>query len=129
MTLKKYGLPHIGLESQSNAAVGAPGVAQDAPAIDEGVHTDPAPEQALQQPPPPSPATARTMPQRMARLEEDVREIRGALTKQREMMDKAGVTYTSYFETPGEYQRRRVRQRTGEASTSTAQQDQQQPDP
>ncbi|GJV40166.1 putative reverse transcriptase domain-containing protein [Tanacetum coccineum] len=45
---------------------------------------------------------------RMARLKEDVHEIRRALTEQRE---------------------RRVRQRTDDAITSTAQQDQQQPDP
>ncbi|GJW17986.1 hypothetical protein Tco_0025422 [Tanacetum coccineum] len=44
------------------------------PIIDEGGQADPAPVQA-----PPPPAAARTM-QRMARLEEDVHEIRGALT-------------------------------------------------
>ncbi|GKD18068.1 hypothetical protein Tco_1207226 [Tanacetum coccineum] len=104
----------LGPERQLDAAVGALGVAQNAPAADEG---------------------------RMDILEEDVHEIHGALTKQREvidamahyfsrfctwtttslarMMDKAGVTYMRYSETPREYQRRRVRQRTGEASTST----------
>ncbi|GKF83760.1 hypothetical protein Tco_0248658, partial [Tanacetum coccineum] len=46
----------------------------DAPIVDEGGQDDPAP---VQTPPPPS-AAARTMPQRMARLEEDVREIRRA---------------------------------------------------
>ncbi|GJZ48454.1 hypothetical protein Tco_0602286 [Tanacetum coccineum] len=44
------------------------------------------------------------------------------------MMDIAGLAYTSYSETPDEYQRC-TRQRTGKASTSTAQQDPQQPDP
>ncbi|GJS23620.1 hypothetical protein Tco_0452252 [Tanacetum coccineum] len=100
---------------------------------------------------PPPPAPARTIPQRMARLEEDVHEIHGALTEQREvidamardfsrfstwaitglvrMMERAGVAYVPYFETHVSYQRRRVRQRTGEASTSAAQQDPQQPDP
>ncbi|GJS15551.1 hypothetical protein Tco_0410023 [Tanacetum coccineum] len=99
---------------------------------------------------PPPPAAARTMPQRMDRLEEDVHETRGMLAEQREvisamagdfsrfctwtttslawMMDRAGVKYTSYFQTPREYQRR-VRCKTGEASTSTAQQDPQQLDP
>ncbi|GJY45683.1 hypothetical protein Tco_0434746 [Tanacetum coccineum] len=89
------------------------------------------------------------MTQRMARLEEDVHEIRGALTEQREvidamardfskfstwvttglgrMMDRVGFSYTSYSQTHMSYQRR-VKQRTREASTSTAQQDQQQPD-
>ncbi|GJV81543.1 hypothetical protein Tco_1517413 [Tanacetum coccineum] len=90
------------------------------------------------------------MLQRMARLEEDVHEIRGMLAKQRKvisamardfsrfctwtttsltlMMDRAGVTYTSYFETPREYTRH-VRHRTSEASTFATQQDHQQPDP
>ncbi|GKD31852.1 hypothetical protein Tco_1242630 [Tanacetum coccineum] len=90
------------------------------------------------------------MPQRMARLEEDVHKIRRTLAEQREvisvmacdfsrlctwtttslaqMMDRAGVTYVSYSETPREYTRR-VRRRTDGASTSAAQQDPQQPDP
>ncbi|GJT90380.1 hypothetical protein Tco_1079225 [Tanacetum coccineum] len=72
------------------------------------------------------------MPQRMARLEEDVHEIRGVLTGQREvidamardfskfstwvttglerMMDRTGVTYTPYSKTHIPYQRR-VRRR------------------
>nr|GFA44790.1 hypothetical protein [Tanacetum cinerariifolium] len=76
--------------------------------------------------------------------------IRGALAEQREvigsmardflrftlwstswisqLLDYARVTYTSYSETHIPYQRH-VRQRTSEASTSTAQQDPQQPDP
>ncbi|GJU20306.1 hypothetical protein Tco_1153648 [Tanacetum coccineum] len=120
---------------------------KDSLVIDEGGQADPALVQA--QPPLPPPAAARTMPQRMARLEEDVCEIRGALTEQREvidamshdfsrlctrtttilarMMDKACVTYTSYSQTPREYTRH-VRRRTDGASTSTAQQDPQQPD-
>ncbi|GJZ53595.1 hypothetical protein Tco_0608480 [Tanacetum coccineum] len=36
------------------------------------------------------------------------------------MMDRAGVTYTRYFESPVEYQRRNIRQRTDEPSTSAA---------
>ncbi|GJR98216.1 hypothetical protein Tco_0270390 [Tanacetum coccineum] len=81
---------------------------------------------------------------RMARLEEDVHEIRGVLTEQREvidamarnfsrfskwvttglgrMMDRVGVTYISYAQTHVSYQRH-VRQKTGKASTSAAQQD------
>ncbi|GJT50435.1 hypothetical protein Tco_0976592 [Tanacetum coccineum] len=55
-----------------------------APIIDEGGQAVPAPIQAPQQPPPPPPAPARTMPQWIARLEEDVHEIREALTEQRE---------------------------------------------
>ncbi|GJZ48001.1 hypothetical protein Tco_0601833 [Tanacetum coccineum] len=45
-----------------------------------------------------------------------------------QLLDSAGATYVRYSETRVPYQRRRVRQRTGDASTSTAQQDEQQPD-
>ncbi|GJZ64409.1 hypothetical protein Tco_0620830 [Tanacetum coccineum] len=101
-------------------------------------------------PPPPPPTAARTMSQRMAILEEDVHDIHGALAEQREvicavardfsrftvwaaggiaqLLDSARVTYTPYSETRIPYQRR-VRCRTDGASSSTAQQDQQQPDP
>ncbi|GKA75604.1 hypothetical protein Tco_0781982 [Tanacetum coccineum] len=58
---------------------GPPGVAQDAPAVNKGVYAVPTPVQA----PPSPPAATRTMPQRMARLEEDVHEIRRALAEQR----------------------------------------------
>ncbi|GKF89106.1 hypothetical protein Tco_0263069, partial [Tanacetum coccineum] len=63
-------------------AAGAPGVAQDALVVDEGVQAIP----ALVHTPPPSPTIAKTMPQRMARLEEDVHEIRRALAEQREVI-------------------------------------------
>ncbi|GJV15133.1 hypothetical protein Tco_1360456 [Tanacetum coccineum] len=88
---------------------------------------------------------------RMARLEEDVHKIHRALAEQHEvigvmardfskftvwaasgiaqLLDSARVTYTPYSETHIPYQRRRIRQRTSEASTSTAQQDQQEHDP
>ncbi|GJS31615.1 hypothetical protein Tco_0492235 [Tanacetum coccineum] len=129
----------MGPKRQPNAAAGAPGVAQDALIVDEGGQADPAPAQA---PPPPLDA-AKTMPWRMARLKEDVHEICGMLSEQREvisamardfsrfctwtttglarMMDRAGVTYTSYSETPRKYTRR-VRRRIDGANTSTAQQ-------
>ncbi|GKA64328.1 hypothetical protein Tco_0763934 [Tanacetum coccineum] len=54
----------VGPERQPDAAAGAPRVTQDALIVDEGGHADPTP---VQEPPPPAPA--RTMPQRMARLE------------------------------------------------------------
>ncbi|GJU25092.1 hypothetical protein Tco_1163713 [Tanacetum coccineum] len=139
-------LPVIDMDEQPDDAAGALGVAQDAPVVDECYQAILAPVQAS----PPSPTAARTMPQRMARLEEDVHEIREALAEQSEvigamardfsrftvwvasgiaqLLDSARVTYMPYFETRIPYQHR-VRQRTGEASTSTAQQDQQQPDP
>ncbi|GKC27685.1 hypothetical protein Tco_1034979 [Tanacetum coccineum] len=112
----------MGLERQHDAEAGAPKVAQDAPIDDEGGQAVLAPLQAPQQPPPPPPTPARTMPQRMARPEEDVHEIHKALTEQR-----GGVTYTPYSQTHMSYQRC-VRQRTDGASTSAAQQDPQQPD-
>ncbi|GJR29899.1 hypothetical protein Tco_1106131 [Tanacetum coccineum] len=107
----------MGPERQPNAMVGAPRVAQDAPVMDEGGQTDPAPVQA----PPPPLAAARTMLQRMARLEEDVHEIRRALAEQREVIGAMARDFSRFT--------RRVRHRTGETSTSTAQQNQQQPDP
>ncbi|GJY51014.1 hypothetical protein Tco_0441861, partial [Tanacetum coccineum] len=122
----------MGTERQPDAAAGAPRVAQDSHIVDEGSQAYLAPVQAP--PPPPPPAAARTMPQRLAILEEDVYEIRETLAEQREliiamahdfsrfytwtttslarMMDRAGVTYTSYSETPREYTRR-VRCKTG----------------
>ncbi|GJY26630.1 hypothetical protein Tco_0401356 [Tanacetum coccineum] len=107
----------IDMAELPDAAAGAPVVAQDALIDDEGGQA------------------------RMAKLEEDVHEIHGALTEQREvldtmtrdfsrfstwvttglgrMMDRAGVTYTPYSQTHMSYQRH-VRQRTGKASTSAA---------
>ncbi|GJT92671.1 hypothetical protein Tco_1081516 [Tanacetum coccineum] len=49
---------------------------QVVPIVDEGGQGVLAPIHAPQQPPPPPPAPAKTMPKRMARLEEDVDEIR-----------------------------------------------------
>ncbi|GKB96734.1 hypothetical protein Tco_0982871 [Tanacetum coccineum] len=118
----------MGPERQPVATAGAPVVAEDAPIIDEGGQADLAPEQSPQQPPPPPPAHARTMPQRMAILEEDVYKIHRGLTEQREvidvmahdfsrfstwvttglgcMMDRAAVAYTPYAHTHVSYQRR-----------------------
>ncbi|GKF57541.1 hypothetical protein Tco_0171078 [Tanacetum coccineum] len=114
----------LGPKRQPDAVAGASEAAEDAPAVDEGDQAVPAPVQA----PPPPPAAARTMPQRMARLEEDVHEIRRALAEQREvigamardfsrftvwaasgivqLLDSARVTYTPYSETHVPYQRR-----------------------
>ncbi|GKA26540.1 hypothetical protein Tco_0712649 [Tanacetum coccineum] len=96
-------------------------VAQDAPIDDEGGQADPAPVHA----PPPPPAPTKTMPQRMARLEGFSTWVTTGLGR---IMDKAGVTYVPYAQTHVSYQRG-IRQRTGEASTSIAQQDPQQSDP
>ncbi|GKC26497.1 hypothetical protein Tco_1033791 [Tanacetum coccineum] len=97
----------------------------------------------------------RTMPQRLGRLEEevqglrrDVRSLRGLVERSMtdqgrfsmwmmscmtQLMDASGQTYQAFDGTfrgssLGPFHRR-VRQRIGEASTSAAQQDQQQPDP
>nr|GEU94667.1 hypothetical protein [Tanacetum cinerariifolium] len=99
--------------------------AEDAPIADEGAPAIPAPVQAPQ-PPPPTARPARTMAQRLSRVDEDVHEIRKALGKQREtldsmahdfsrfsiwmvfglsqMMSRTGVRYTSYadFQIPYE---------------------------
>ncbi|GJU07568.1 hypothetical protein Tco_1123998 [Tanacetum coccineum] len=130
----------LGPERQHDIAVGAPEVAGGAFVVDEGALAIPAPVQAPQ--PPPTAAQTRTMPQRMARLEEKVHGIRESLAKQLEVMDAmakdfsrfivwaasgisqlldlSGVTYTRYSETRVPYQRRGVRHRTDDASTSAA---------
>ncbi|GJY10545.1 hypothetical protein Tco_0378730 [Tanacetum coccineum] len=72
----------LGPERQPDVAAGAPGVAQDASVVDEGDQAVSVPVQAPQ----PPPAAARTMPQRLVRLEEDVHEICRALAKQREVI-------------------------------------------
>ncbi|GKD40365.1 hypothetical protein Tco_1260572 [Tanacetum coccineum] len=127
----------FGSERQPDATAGAHEAAEDALAVDDDM------PQAV----PPLP---RTQGERIIRLEEEVHGMCELLQGQSEvldhmtrdfsrfatwtvtslarMMDRAGVAYTSYSETPGEYQRR-TRRRTDGASTSTAQQDQQQPDP
>ncbi|GKC99090.1 hypothetical protein Tco_1169365 [Tanacetum coccineum] len=117
-------------ERQQVAMAGAPEAARDAPIVDEGAPAVPA--------------------HRLAREEDDVHEIQGALAEQREVLDsmardlsqfstwmvvglsqvmsQAGVRYTSYANFQIPYVRR-TRRRTDDASTSTAQQDEQQPDP
>ncbi|GJU23590.1 hypothetical protein Tco_1156932 [Tanacetum coccineum] len=138
-----------GPKRQQVAAAGALEAAEDAPVTDEGAPAIPAPVQAPQ-PPPPVAVPAQTMAQRLARVEEDVHEIRGELGKQREildsmacnfsrfstwtvvglsqMMNQARVRYTSYADFQIPYARH-TRRRTDGASTSTTQQDEQQPDP
>ncbi|GKA05822.1 hypothetical protein Tco_0684942 [Tanacetum coccineum] len=98
------------------AAAGALEVTEGAPLVDEGSLAVPAPVQVPQ--PPPVARSARTIAQRLGRLEEDVYGLRGALGEQSKvldsmaydssrfttwtitrllrMMDQAGVMYTSY---------------------------------
>ncbi|GJX27194.1 hypothetical protein Tco_0233490 [Tanacetum coccineum] len=94
-----------GQERHQAAATGTLEVAEGAPNVDEGDHDVSAPVQAPQLP---TAGPARTMAQRLARLEEDVHRMRGALGEQREIP----------------YQRR-TKRRTGDTSTSAPQQ----PDP
>ncbi|GKE20291.1 hypothetical protein Tco_1431803, partial [Tanacetum coccineum] len=139
----------LGPERQPDAVADALVAAEDAPVVNEGDHAVSAPVQAPQ-PPPPPPAAARSMPKSMDRLEEDVCEICGELTEQREVidtmardfsrftvwaaigkaqpLDSTRFTYVPYFETHIPYQRH-VRRRTDNTITSAAQQDQQQHDP
>ncbi|GKC03786.1 hypothetical protein Tco_0995396, partial [Tanacetum coccineum] len=117
----------MGPERQPDAAAGAPAIAKDALAVDEG-------DQAISAP--------------MPGLRRDVGSLRGlmerSITDQGrfstwmiscmvQLMEASGQTYQAFDGTfrgssPGTFHRR-TRQRTGEASTSTAQQDPQQPDP
>ncbi|GJW80823.1 hypothetical protein Tco_0144798 [Tanacetum coccineum] len=144
----------IGSKRQPDAAAGAPAVAEDASAVDEGDQAISAIMQAPQQPPPP-PAGAQTMPQRLGRLEKevqglrrDVESLRGLVERSMtdqgrfstwmmscmaQLMDASGLTYQAFDgsfrgSSPAAFQRC-TRQRTGEANTSVAQQDPLQPDP
>ncbi|GKF53021.1 hypothetical protein Tco_0159931 [Tanacetum coccineum] len=64
-----------GPERQHVVTFGAPEAAGDVPVVVEGGHVIPAPVQAPQQPPPPPPVAARTMPQRLVKLEEEVQGL------------------------------------------------------
>ncbi|GKE57368.1 hypothetical protein Tco_1496553 [Tanacetum coccineum] len=110
----------MGPERQPDATASAPAVAEDAPTVDEGDQAVSAPVQA----PPPLPPAAKTVPQRLGRLEEDVQGLR------RDVRSLRGLTFDETFRgsSPLAFQRR-TRQRTDGASTSAAQQDPQQLDP
>ncbi|GKD88828.1 hypothetical protein Tco_1364335, partial [Tanacetum coccineum] len=51
----------------------------------------------IQAPPPPPPAAANTIPQRMARLDEDVHEIRRELTEQYEVIDAMARDFSKFY--------------------------------
>ncbi|GJZ81126.1 hypothetical protein Tco_0646120, partial [Tanacetum coccineum] len=67
---------------------GAPEAAEDASTVDEGGQAVPAPVQAPQQPPPPLVA-ARTMPQRLGRLEEEVQGLRRDVRSLRGLVERS----------------------------------------
>ncbi|GJY52477.1 hypothetical protein Tco_0443324 [Tanacetum coccineum] len=99
-----------GLERQHDAAVGASVDAGGAPDIDEG---------AL--------GKQREVMDAMARdLSRFTVWAAGGISQ---LLDSAGATYIQYSETHVPYQRRRVRQRIGDASTSAAPLDEDQLDP
>ncbi|GKE36432.1 hypothetical protein Tco_1459837 [Tanacetum coccineum] len=89
LTIIALELPIIDMTELPFAAAGAPAVTKDALIIDEGGQADPAPEQAPQQPPPPSPTTARTIPQRLRRLEEDVQGLRRDVGSLRGLVERS----------------------------------------
>ncbi|GJU86001.1 putative ribonuclease H-like domain-containing protein [Tanacetum coccineum] len=135
----------MGPERQPDATAGTSAIAEDASAVDEGDQAVPTPVHVPQQPPPLPPA-ARTVPQRLGRLEEDVQGLRrnvGSLrglmkrlmtnqgrfstwmmTCMTQLMDASGLAYQAFDGTfressPLAFQRR-TRQRTDGASTSAA---------
>nr|GEW94488.1 hypothetical protein [Tanacetum cinerariifolium] len=92
-----------GPERQPDVAAGAP----EAGVANEGALTIPTPIQ-VPQPPPPAAGPTRTMAQRLARVEEDVHEIRKAPSEQRDVLDSMARDFSS------------VRYRTDGASTFAA---------
>ncbi|GJU51658.1 hypothetical protein Tco_1221213 [Tanacetum coccineum] len=108
------------LETQQVAMAGAPEAAKDAPVVVEGDQAIPAPVQARQQPPPPPLVAARTMPQRLGRLE----EVQGL---RRDLMDASGLTYQAFDGTfrgssPARFSDETPGSRTGEGHTSIVKQ-------
>ncbi|GJZ73699.1 hypothetical protein Tco_0637845 [Tanacetum coccineum] len=91
LTVIALKLPIIDMERQPDDAADTPRVAQDASIVDEGGQADPTP---VQVPPSPPPAPARTVPQRMARLEENLHEICRALIEQREVIDAMACDFS-----------------------------------
>ncbi|GJV03501.1 hypothetical protein Tco_1337070 [Tanacetum coccineum] len=69
-------------------------IAEGAPDVDEGAHTVPAPVHVPQ--PPPAVGPARTLPQRVARLEEKVHGMREALGEQREVLDSMACDFPRF---------------------------------
>nr|GFB81688.1 hypothetical protein [Tanacetum cinerariifolium] len=104
------------LERQEVDVAGALEATEDDLVVNEGASAIPAPVQVPHTPPPVT-RLARNMAHRLARVEEDVHEIRGAL----------GEKYTNYAEFQIPYVRC-TRRKTVDASTSIAQEDEQ-PDP
>ncbi|GKC49496.1 hypothetical protein Tco_1072241 [Tanacetum coccineum] len=106
-----------GPKRQQAATAGTPGAAEDAPVADEGAQAVPAPVQAPQ-PPPPAPQ------HRTISITEQTRVSTWMISCMTQLMDASGRTYQAFDSTlvgssHVPYQRR-VRPRTGDASTFTA---------
>ncbi|GKC72241.1 hypothetical protein Tco_1118124 [Tanacetum coccineum] len=126
LTMIMRDLPVIDMTELPDVAADAPEIAEGAPNVVEGDQAVPTPVQEPQPPP-----AARTISQRLARLEEDVHGIHVSLGEQHEvadtmardfskftvwaaggiaqLLDSASATYIRYSETHVPYQRRRVR--------------------
>ncbi|GJZ66220.1 hypothetical protein Tco_0622916, partial [Tanacetum coccineum] len=80
-----------GPERQQVVAFGALEAAEDVPVVVEGGQVISAPVQAPQQPPPPPPppVAARTMPQRLVNLEEEVQGLRRDVRSLRGLMERS----------------------------------------
>nr|GEW95851.1 hypothetical protein [Tanacetum cinerariifolium] len=83
-------------ERQPDATDSTLEATKDAPVADEGALVVIAPMQAPQ-PSPPAARPAQTMAQRLARVEEDVYEIQGALGKQGEILDSMACVFSRFF--------------------------------
>ncbi|GJV95937.1 hypothetical protein Tco_1547514 [Tanacetum coccineum] len=79
----------MGPERQPDTKASAPVDAKDAPNVDEGDQAISTPVQALQQPPLPPLAAARTIPQRLGRLEEDVQGLRRDVGSLRGLVERS----------------------------------------
>ncbi|GKE73779.1 hypothetical protein Tco_1535820 [Tanacetum coccineum] len=119
-----------GPERQQTAAAGAPKADEANQAVKEVALEIPAPAPApAHAPPPPLPASQpHTMSQRIERLEEEVHDLRRDV-----LMDASGQTYQPFDSTlvgsSGLSFWRRVKTRTGDASTFVAPHTDTQPDP
>ncbi|GKC26848.1 hypothetical protein Tco_1034142 [Tanacetum coccineum] len=87
-----FGAP--GPERQQVVAVGTPVVVEDALVLDEGALAVLEPIQVPQAPP--TAGLAKTMEQRLARLEEDIHGIRGALGEQREVLESMARDFSRF---------------------------------
>ncbi|GJV48374.1 hypothetical protein Tco_1438586 [Tanacetum coccineum] len=79
----------------ADGATGPPKGVEGAPIVDEGAQDAPAPVQA---PPPPTPATGRTIPQRVGRHEEEIHGLRQDIGSLRRLIERS-MTDQSKFST------------------------------